>query len=90
LIGPLNNLACVYREQGRSADAAERLERALKIAEKAVGKTHVSLLPILANYASVLRKLDRVPEAQELERRADEIRATLNPELQRPESSYVI
>jgi len=90
LIGPLNNLACVYREQGRNADAAERLERALKIAEKVVGKTHVSLLPILANYASVLRKLERIPEAQELERRADEIRATLNPELQRPESSYVI
>jgi hypothetical protein len=48
--------------------------RALELRETIFGPEHASLQGTLLSYARVLRKLERVPEAAALERRADEIR----------------
>jgi hypothetical protein len=50
------------------------LKRALTIKETALGRNDPQLLPILDNYAVVLRALNRTSEADLMEARAKELR----------------
>ena len=70
----LNNLAALYRNQGKYADAGPLYQRALAILEKALGPEHPNVATSLENYAVLLRKTDRNAEADELEKRARAIR----------------
>ena len=71
----LNNLALLYDDQGRYAEAEPRYKRALAILEKALGPEHPNVATTLENHASLLRETGRVSEAAELEARAKAIRA---------------
>ncbi|MCZ6453622.1 MAG: tetratricopeptide repeat protein, partial [Alphaproteobacteria bacterium] len=71
----LNNLAGLYREQGKYADAEPLYKRALAILDKTPGPEHPNLTAGLENYAAVLRKTGRTLEADNLENRATAIRA---------------
>ena len=50
-------------------------ERALRIAEAALGGDHPNVVLILENYADLLREMGKVDEAATLERRAGSIEA---------------
>ncbi len=71
----LNNLAELYRAQGRYAEAEPLLKRALATFEKALGPEHPHVATSLANYAALLRETGRATEAAKLEARAKAIRA---------------
>ncbi len=71
----LNNLALLYKAQGKYAEAEPLLKRAFAIFEKALGPDHPNVATSLANYAAVLRKTGRTTEAAKLEARAKAIRA---------------
>jgi tetratricopeptide (TPR) repeat protein len=70
----LNNLAEVYKAQGRYAAAVPLYPRAIAIAEKRLGPDHPTLAALLDNYAVVLRGSKRDAEALEVEERARDIR----------------
>ncbi len=71
----LNNLALLYKAQGRYAEAAPLYKRALAIFEKVLGLDHPDVARGLENYAVLLRETGRDTEATELEARAKAIRA---------------
>ncbi len=71
----LNNLAEVYRLEGRYAEAEPLFKRALAIFEKALGPEHPNVATGLENYAALLRKTGRADEATEMEACAKAIRA---------------
>ena len=71
----LNNLAELYRAQGKYAEAEPLYKRALAIWEKALGPEHPNVAKSLQNYAALLRKTGRGEEAEKLEARAQAIRA---------------
>ena len=79
----LNNLAEVYRAQGRWEDAAPLYPRAIAIAEKALGPDHPTVAGLLENYAVVLRRAHRDADALEMDERARDIRARHSLENQR-------
>lgn len=64
---------CLSRRE--YADAEKYLKRAQALLEKARGKQHPDLLPVLTRRAAALRALKREPEAKALEARAAAIRA---------------
>ena len=55
-------------------------ERALAIREKALGPDHPDVATSLENYAAMLREVGRGAEAEEMESRAEAIRAKLSEE----------
>ncbi len=71
----LNNLALLYKAQGRYAEAEPLYQRALAIREKALGPEHPDVAASLQNYAALLRKTGRVSEATKMEARAKAIGA---------------
>jgi len=71
----LNNLAGLYQDQGKYAEAEPLYQRALAIAELTLGPAHPNVATSLENYASLLRKTNRNAEADKLEERARAIRA---------------
>ncbi len=71
----LNNLAVLYKAQGRYAEAEPLYQRALVIWEKAPGPEHPNVAQSLENYAALLRKTGRSDEATKMEARAKAIRA---------------
>jgi tetratricopeptide (TPR) repeat protein len=71
----LNNLAVLYRDQGRYAQAEPLFQRALAIWEKALGPEHPNVATALENYARLFREMKRGAAARELEARAQAIRA---------------
>ena len=71
----LNNLAELYRDQGKYAKAEPLFERSLAIAEKALGPEHPDVATSIENYAAVLSEAGRTNEATDLEARAKAIRA---------------
>ena len=71
----LNNLALLYRNQGKYAQGEPLLKRSLAIMEKALGPEHPNTAQSLENYAVLLRKMDRNAEAKKMEARAQAIRA---------------
>jgi tetratricopeptide (TPR) repeat protein len=75
LAASLNNLAAVYRAQGKYAQAEPLYQRALGIYETALGPEHPHVADTLENYADLLRKMERDAEAEEMEKRAKAIRA---------------
>jgi tetratricopeptide (TPR) repeat protein len=71
----LNNLAALYRDQGRYAEAEPLYQRALAIWEEALGPEHPNVATALENYAALLRDTGRSEDAMEMEARAKAIRA---------------
>ena len=71
----LNNLAELYRAQGKYAQAEPLYQRALAIREKALGPEHPNVATVLENYAALLHKLNRDAEVDKMEARAQAIRA---------------
>jgi tetratricopeptide (TPR) repeat protein len=71
----LNNLALLYKQQGKYAEAEPLYQRAIAIDEKALGANHPGLATDLENYTLLLRETNRESEAAELEARARAIRA---------------
>ncbi len=71
----LNNLAELYRAQGKYAEAEPLNQRALVIREKALGPDHPHVAQSLENYATLLRETGRNTEAAKMEARAKAIRA---------------
>ncbi len=71
----LNNLAALYRAQGKYAEAEPLYKRSLAIWEKALGPEHTLVAQSLENLAHLLRKTGRGNEAAKLEARAKAIRA---------------
>jgi tetratricopeptide (TPR) repeat protein len=71
----LNNLAALYDTQGDYAKAEPLVKRSLAIWEKALGPDHPNVATSLENMAVLYRATKRDKEAQELEKRAERIRA---------------
>ncbi len=70
----LNNLAELYRAQGKYEQAEPLYQRALAIAEKVLGPEHSQVATVLENCAALLHKLNRDAEAERMEARAKAIR----------------
>ena len=71
----LNNLAEIYRTQGKYAEAEPLYRRSLAIGKKALGPEHPNVAQSLKNYAALLRKTNRDAEAAKMETSAKAIRA---------------
>ncbi len=71
----LNDLAVLYRNQGKYGEAEPLYKRALAIREKSLGPDHPDVARNLENYAELLLKTNRKTEAARLEARAKAIRA---------------
>ena len=71
----LNNLAELYRAQGKYAAAEPLHKRALAIREKALGPEHPNVAQSLENYAGLLARTGRGNEAEGMKARAKAIRA---------------
>ncbi len=69
----LNNLALLYHDEGKYAEAEPLYQRALAINEKTLGPEHPSVALSLENYAELLRKTGREEEASSMEARAEAI-----------------
>jgi tetratricopeptide (TPR) repeat protein len=69
----LNNLAVVYEAQGEYGRAELLYQRALTLLERTLGPEHLNLAAALENYADLLRKMQRVAEADTAEGRAKAI-----------------
>jgi tetratricopeptide (TPR) repeat protein len=72
----LTNLANCYRHQGRYAEAEPLYKRALQVKITQVGPVSYDLIPIMENYAKMLRASGREKEAGKLENRAHVIFAS--------------
>lgn len=71
--GSLNNLAELYRVQGRYADAEPLYRRALAIVEKVLGPEHPLVAIALDNLGSLYKGQGRLSDAEPLHRRSLEI-----------------
>ncbi len=58
----LNNLAVLYRAQGRYEAAEPLYQRALAIFEKALGPEHPNVVQGKKNYALMLNEMGRAPK----------------------------
>src|SRR5262249_12667486 len=65
-----NNLALLYRRQGRHAEAEPLYRRSLALREKALGPDHPEVGTSLNNLASLYRSQGRYAEAEPLYRRS--------------------
>jgi tetratricopeptide (TPR) repeat protein len=72
----LRNLATLYYQQGRYAEAEPLFKRALANQERTLGGNHPALVPTLYSYAALLSKTDREDEARKLQARAAAIWAS--------------
>jgi CHAT domain-containing protein len=70
LAGAMNNLAQLYGDVGRDAEAEPLYMRALAIMEKAVGVDSVDIAPELNNLAALYQRQLRYAEAEPLFKRA--------------------
>jgi len=73
LAGALNNLAQLYGDVGRDADAEPMYKRAIAIMEKAVGLDSAAIAPELSNLAALCERQGRYAEAEPLFKRALEL-----------------
>jgi serine/threonine protein kinase len=65
----LNRLALCYKSQGRYDDAEKIYVRAVEMREAIVGSRSKDLLPLLEQYAGLLRIVKRDQEAEKIEKR---------------------
>lgn len=72
----LSSLGLVYEAKKEYAKALSLVRQALKIREKAFGDDHPNILPSLEQYAGLLRRLNRVQEAEEIDARRSRISGT--------------
>jgi len=70
----VNNLAFLYRDQGRHTDAEPLLQRSLTILEKAFGGDHPEVANALCNLGQLYEDQGRYTEARPLLQRALDIR----------------
>ena len=70
----LNNLAALYRAQGKLTEAEPLYRRALEICERVLGPDHPDTALSLNNLAALYRAQGKLTEAEPLYRRALEIR----------------
>jgi Tfp pilus assembly protein PilF len=70
----LTILAQAYKQLGRLTDAEPVLKRAVSVCEASNGPQHTSLVPVLENYAELLRKNNKSKEADKLLARARAIK----------------
>ncbi len=73
----LNNLAALYQDQGRYAEAEPLYQRSLAIMEKALGPEHPDVAALLNNLAPMLSALGKREEALDIAREAVELRRAL-------------
>ena len=66
----LNNLAEIYRKQGKYAQAEPLYKRSLAIMEKALGPEHPSVATSLNNLALLYQAQGKYAEAEPLYKRA--------------------
>ncbi len=71
----MSALAAVYRSQERFIEAEALFQRALAVLEAAYGPEHPDMAQIMEDHAILLRNTERGGEAEELETRAEAIRA---------------
>ncbi len=77
----LNNLALLYRSQGRYAEAEPLFRRSLEIGEKAMGPDHPDVAATLSNLAGLYKSEGRYAEAEPLYQRSFKIaEKTLGPD----------
>ncbi len=76
----LAGLGYIYSRQGRSQEAEPLFKRALDIRTKVFGPEHPYVLETMNDYAEVLRKLDRIDEAEKLEAQVKAVRGKQNQE----------
>lgn len=69
----LNNLAKLYRDQGKFDEAEKLFQRALVVRERTFGPKDASVAATLRNYAVLLRKKGDKGKADELDARAESI-----------------
>jgi hypothetical protein len=62
----LNNLANVYRDTGRFAEAEPLYQRALWIRERALPAGDAKIVQVVENYARLLQLTDRGMQANDL------------------------
>jgi tetratricopeptide (TPR) repeat protein len=70
LAATLNNLAELYKEEGRYADAEPLYKRVLAINEKALGPDHPSVALALNDLAELYKEEGRYADAEPLYKRA--------------------
>jgi CHAT domain-containing protein/Tfp pilus assembly protein PilF len=75
--GALNNLAQLYGDVGRDAEAEPLYKRAIAIMEKAVGLDSAAMAPELNNLAALYERESRYAEAEPLFKRALALREKL-------------
>jgi Tfp pilus assembly protein PilF len=71
----LNNLAVVYKRQGRNADAEQLYKRSVATLEKTLGPNHPDLAGVLQNLAVFYKDQGRDDDADALLERVTAIRA---------------
>jgi len=67
------NLANCLRQQGRYPEAEALYKQAIVVKDKAFGPLHKELIPVLDNYAKLLRAAGRPGEADKMEQKAKAI-----------------
>jgi len=70
LASDMQSLGQYYTLRNRPTDAVPLLKRALEIRIKTLGPTALESKETMQTYATALRLLNRVPEAEELESKA--------------------
>ena len=70
LANALNNLARIYKDEGKYTEAEALYKRTLAMREKILGPQDPAIAVVLRNYASVLKELNRLDEAKALNKRA--------------------
>jgi tetratricopeptide (TPR) repeat protein len=71
----LNNLAGMYRDQGKYPYAEPLFKKALAISEKTLGLDHPNVATGLENLAQIYRDIGHPSKAESLAKRAAAIRA---------------
>ncbi len=71
----LNNLAELYRGQGKYGEAGPLYTRSLEVLEKTLGPDHPLIATVCENLAELYKQIGKEDEAGRLETRAGKIRS---------------
>lgn len=70
IVTSLNNLGNCFRQQGKFPQAEPMYQRAIEVCSRVKGPLSPEMVPILENYAKMLRAAGREAEAQKTEAKA--------------------